>query len=240
MDGREAKARYADGILRIPLDPGVAPGGPTRVEVVYEGTPDDGLILGENVHGRPSAFVDNWPNRARFWFPSVDHPRDKATASLTVHAPESWVVVASGRRLGEPVTEAAGVRTWRWRTDVAVSAYNLLTATTLGEALAAAGERVLVASSGSTGFSYPLNRRVAGGAILHYDYGLPETLYGQALELLGDVPAAGTPNDAKKPLDRRLVSPGRSGGGRTGGDTDVAERPGHYRASTRHRAPDDR
>ena len=73
----------------------------------------------------------------------------------------------------------------------------LLTATTLGEVLAAAGERVLVASSGSSGSSYLLNHTVAGGAILHYDYGLPETLRGQALELLGEVPAAGTPNDAR-------------------------------------------
>ncbi len=125
VDGREAQASYADGILRIALDR-AASSGPTLVEVVYEGTPDDGLILRENVHGRPSAFVDNWPNRARFWFPSVDHPHDKATASLTVHAPESWVVVANGRPLGEPVTGAAGTRTWRWRTDVAVSAYNLV------------------------------------------------------------------------------------------------------------------
>ena len=73
----------------------------------------------------------------------------------------------------------------------------LLTATTLGEVLQAAGERVLVASSGSTGSSYLLNHRVAGGAILHYDYGLPETLHAQALERLGDVPATGTPNDAR-------------------------------------------
>ena len=97
VDRREAQVSYADGILRIALDPGGASGGPMLVEVVYAGTPDDGLILGQNVHGRPGAFVDNWPNRARFWFPSVDHPSDKATASLTVHAPESWGVVANGR-----------------------------------------------------------------------------------------------------------------------------------------------
>ena len=126
VDGREAPASHADGVLRIALDAAVASDAPTLVEVVYEGTPDDGLILRENVHGRPSAFVDNWPNRARFWFPSVDYPSDKVTASLTIHAPEAWVVVANGRQLGEPVTADAGTRTWRWRTDVAVSAYNLV------------------------------------------------------------------------------------------------------------------
>ena len=126
VDGRTAQARYGDGILRITLDPGGASGAPTRIEVAYEGTPDDGLVLRDNVHGRPSAFVDNWPNRARFWFPSVDHPHDKATASLTIHAPASWVVVANGRQLGEPVPGPDGTRTSRWRTDVAVSAYNLV------------------------------------------------------------------------------------------------------------------
>ncbi|TDI26991.1 MAG: alkaline phosphatase family protein [Acidobacteria bacterium] len=79
----------------------------------------------------------------------------------------------------------------------AVTRGPLLTATTLGELLQGAGERLLVASSGSTGSSYLLNHRVAGGAILHYDYGLPETLHDQALERLGDVPDAGTPNDAR-------------------------------------------
>ena len=48
------------------------------------------------------------------------------TASLTIHAPASWVVVATGRQLGDPVPGPDGTRTWRWRTDVAVSAYNLV------------------------------------------------------------------------------------------------------------------
>jgi arylsulfatase A-like enzyme len=73
----------------------------------------------------------------------------------------------------------------------------LLTATTLGEVLQSAGERVLVMSSGSSGSSYLLNHTVAGGAILHYEYGLPETLHDQALARLGEVPEAGTPNHAR-------------------------------------------
>ena len=103
VGGQEANASHADGILRIALDPG--PGSPTLVEVAYEGTPDDGLILRENVHGRPSAFVDNWPNRARFWFPSVDHPHDKATAS-----PHSPCTGAVGGRREWPAARRAGAR----------------------------------------------------------------------------------------------------------------------------------
>ena len=57
------------------------------MRIAYRGTPDDALFLGRNVHGHPVAFVDNWPNRTRFWLPTVDHPSDKATASFTVYAP---------------------------------------------------------------------------------------------------------------------------------------------------------
>ncbi len=73
----------------------------------------------------------------------------------------------------------------------------LLTAATLGEALQSAGRRLLVMSAGSSGSSYLLNHTVAGGAILHYEYGLPADLHGQALDRLGPVPEAGTPNHAR-------------------------------------------
>ena len=73
----------------------------------------------------------------------------------------------------------------------------LLTAPTLGESLRSAGERLLVMSAGSSGSSYLLNHTVAGGAILHYEYGLPAGLHRQALDRLGPVPEAGTPNHAR-------------------------------------------
>ena len=68
------------------------------VRIKYHGTPQDGLIIGANAHGRRVAFADNWPQRARFWFPSVDHPRDKATSGFVVEVPAGWRVVANGVR----------------------------------------------------------------------------------------------------------------------------------------------
>ena len=73
----------------------------------------------------------------------------------------------------------------------------LLTAPTLGETLQAVNRRLLVVSSGSSGSAFLLNHTGAGGGILHYDYGLPSSLHEQALELLGDVPEPGAPNDAR-------------------------------------------
>lgn len=82
------------------------------------------------------------------------------------------------------------------RIDAAVDE-GLLTAATLGEALQSAGERLLVVSAGSSGSSHLLNHRVAGGAILHYEYSRPADLRRQAVDRLGAVPPAGTPNHAR-------------------------------------------
>lgn len=131
VDGERVAARHDAGRLSVPLPAGAQPSDTFSVRVTYRGTPDDGLILGRNVHGRPSAFVDNWPNRTRFWLPSVDHPSDKATADLTVLAPEGWLVVGNGvpAEEGEPAPAAPDGpprRAWRWRMDVSVSPYNLV------------------------------------------------------------------------------------------------------------------
>ena len=136
VDGSEVQAVHRDGRLSVPLGRALAQTEEVVVEVSYRGVPDDGLILRDNVHGRPSAFVDNWPNRARFWLPSVDHPSDKATARLTVHAPAEWQVIANGRRVGQPYPtppedaadgpETGPKRTWVYNTQVPHPTYPLV------------------------------------------------------------------------------------------------------------------
>ena len=76
----------------------------------------------------------------------------------------------------------------------------LLTAPTLAESLQASGQRLLSVSSGSSGSSFLLNHRVAGGAILHFEYALPETLQQEVIEKLGPPPVDGAPD-----LDQRAV-----------------------------------
>jgi predicted AlkP superfamily pyrophosphatase or phosphodiesterase len=65
---------------------------------------------------------------------------------------------------------------------------HLLTAPTLGESLHAAGKAMLVVSSGSSGSSFLVNHTVAGGAILHYEYALPESYEKKLAETLGAAP----------------------------------------------------
>ena len=89
-------------------------GDTLSVTVHYHGRPEDGLVIGKNVHGRRTAFADNWPNRARHWFPGEDHPSDKATVSFTVAVPDGWSVVANGLLVGVDSLET-GRTVWRWR-----------------------------------------------------------------------------------------------------------------------------
>ena len=129
-EGAPVEFVHADGEIRFQ-----APGRPTVLDTLdvvvrYRGTPDDGLILRNTVHGEPSAFGDNWPNRARFWFPSNDHPSDRATVTFTVHAPAGRQVLANGNLLrpGTPTDPAdargiEGLRTWTWATGVAIPTY---------------------------------------------------------------------------------------------------------------------
>ena len=103
------------------------------VTIVYNGKPDDGLIIGKNVHGNRSVFADNWPNRARFWFPCKDHPSDKATVSYTIHAPSKWKVVANGALIEKPKVSAENAigskesrHIWKWKSSVPIPTYNMV------------------------------------------------------------------------------------------------------------------
>jgi predicted AlkP superfamily pyrophosphatase or phosphodiesterase len=78
---------------------------------------------------------------------------------------------------------------------------NLLTSQTLGETLQAAGKKLLVVSAGSTGSAFLVNHKVAGGAILHADYTLPDSLSADVVAAVGE-PTANAPSDA---LNRRAV-----------------------------------
>ena len=74
---------------------------------------------------------------------------------------------------------------------IAESEKRLLTATTLGESLQQAGRKMLVVSSGSSGSAFLNNHTVAGGAIIHYQYVVPETLRDD-VNTLGPPPPAGS------------------------------------------------
>jgi predicted AlkP superfamily pyrophosphatase or phosphodiesterase len=77
----------------------------------------------------------------------------------------------------------------------------LLTARTLGEMLQETGKKMLVVSSGSSGSAFLNNHTLAGGAVIHHQYVLPESL-GEDVKVLGTPPGVDAPRDV---LDRYAV-----------------------------------
>ncbi|TLP82842.1 M1 family metallopeptidase [Maribacter sp. ACAM166] len=69
--------------------------------IQYHGIPERGLVIDTTKFGQRSFFGDNWPNLARHWLPSVDHPYDKASIEFRITAPAHYDVIATGEKIEE-------------------------------------------------------------------------------------------------------------------------------------------
>lgn len=117
---RPLEARYDGRVLHVPLR--ALGAGDLSVAVAYHGVPQDGLRIGPNAHGDRVAFADNWPERARYWLPTVDAPGDKAGVSWAVEVPAGWRVVANGQRSGgRTLPNGRGLFTWLIQRPIPVS-----------------------------------------------------------------------------------------------------------------------
>ena len=120
LDGAPVPFTHANDELRIPLPSPPAVQQRARVVVRYAGTPATGLMIGRNKHGDRTFFSDNWPNRARHWLPTIDHPYDKATSEFIVTAPSHYQVVSNGLQV--EVTDLPGDRRrTHWRNSVPIA-----------------------------------------------------------------------------------------------------------------------
>ncbi len=76
--------------------PALSADSKSTLTVLYKGKPADGLVISANAYGERTFFGDNWPTRARYWLPVIDHPAEKATCEWLVEAPAHYQVVANG------------------------------------------------------------------------------------------------------------------------------------------------
>ncbi len=111
VNGRARAFGQDSTTLRVPLRD--ADGSRVRVSVTYRGSPIDGLIIREDSVRGWSAFGDNFPSRARYWLPTIDHPSDKASVSWTISAPAARSVIANGVRSARPVASSRRVTSFR-------------------------------------------------------------------------------------------------------------------------------
>ena len=124
VDGRPTEfAREGD---RLTLPAVATPAGARGEAVVwYHGEPADGLIVGQDRHGGRAVFADNWADRGRHWFPSVDHPSDKATVEFDVVASAELEVVANGVPV-ERTDMGGGLARTRWRESTEIPVYGMV------------------------------------------------------------------------------------------------------------------
>lgn len=118
--GKPLQYRHENDELRISLFSPSEANQRSRFTIAYRGVPATGLIIGPNKHGDRTFFSDNWPNKARHWLPTIDHPYDKARCEFVVTAPDNYQVISNGL-LVEETDLSGGMRLTHWRQSVPIA-----------------------------------------------------------------------------------------------------------------------
>jgi aminopeptidase N len=121
-NNRAAQFAQSGDRLNIQLQRAYARGDRCAIVVKYHGKPGDGLFFKKNKFGDRAIFADNWPNRAHNWFPSIDHPCDKATVEFFVTAPARYDVIANGSLI-ETTNKQNGAKLTHWSEKTPIPTY---------------------------------------------------------------------------------------------------------------------
>jgi aminopeptidase N len=122
--GAPARYTHRGDRLAIAVAPPSQAGELREFTVRYRGVPAGGLRIGANQYGERTFFSDNWPDRARQWLPTVDHPYDKASSEFIVTAPAKYQVVANGRL--EEIRDLGGseeLRLTHWKESTPIASW---------------------------------------------------------------------------------------------------------------------
>ncbi|RKZ34574.1 hypothetical protein DRQ33_01865 [bacterium] len=104
--------------------PWTSPAGDTFfLTIYYHGTPEWGYFVENNRYGDTVIYSLSWPSNARCWFPCIDHPKDKATATINILAPSEFAVASNGVRLYADTLDEFVIHTWR--SDNPICTYNI-------------------------------------------------------------------------------------------------------------------
>jgi LPXTG-motif cell wall-anchored protein len=116
------------------------------VVVAYSGVPitiDDAFGPAGVFAVDTGAIIVGQPRVAATWFPSNDHPSDRATFSTRITVPTGLQVIGNGRLAGQQ--DSAGLTTWDWEMDEPMATY-LATATI--------GDYQITTDPGADGITY--------------------------------------------------------------------------------------
>jgi len=120
INGAAVPFTHANDVLLVPLATAPVVNQRARLVVRYRGTPATGLKIGNNKYGDRTFFSDNWPDKARHWLPTIDHPYDKATSEFIVTAPSHYQIVSNGLQV-EISDVPGGRRRTHWKNAVPIA-----------------------------------------------------------------------------------------------------------------------
>ena len=119
-------SRYGHELTVVPASP-LAAGSEFEVEVHYSGSPepvsDPGVPFSKMgwLHRDGVIYTLGEPSGSMTWFPSNNHPTDKATYEIEIIVPEGVTAASNGLLIDETTTD--GKTTFTWRMDDPMATY---------------------------------------------------------------------------------------------------------------------
>ena len=110
-------ARQGDHELVVTLPRNINRNQFMTIVVQYDGVPSDFVAAGYTAWTRTTdgALAIGQPEIAWWWFPSNDHPLDKATWDVSILVPDGVEVLSNGIMPRAPRAELVGWTRWNWR-----------------------------------------------------------------------------------------------------------------------------
>jgi aminopeptidase N len=125
VDGAPARTRASGTELTVTPTARIASGARFVTEIRYGGVPKpyQEPALGEIgfLHTNDGAIAIGEPHVAASWYPVNDHPRDKATYTVTIAAPTDVVALSNG--VLKEKTTAGGFTSWTWVESKPMASY---------------------------------------------------------------------------------------------------------------------
>lgn len=120
IGGYDLKYSHSDDSLTISLSQALAKNEETTITISYGATDlqpnvNVGIDFRDKTDTNPQLISSlNWPNGARHWFPSFDHPSDWATHETIITVNEAFTVVANGAPVSDTASPATHQKIFHW------------------------------------------------------------------------------------------------------------------------------
>ena len=100
-DGQPLTFQHENDRVRVAVPRAFKSGERWSFTVNYRGVPATGILVGNNRHGDRSFVSNAWPDKARNFRASIDHPSMKAPVVHIITAPRHYQAVSNGRLIEE-------------------------------------------------------------------------------------------------------------------------------------------